>query len=86
MLNALALALVITALVVLGRGVAASVEQRRSRKQLPPRPRPGGPALAAAPHDSAGQDPVPPGHRPDRTRADLRTLAPRGIRPVSDAM
>src|SRR5580658_1095149 len=36
--NALALALVVTALVILGRGVAASVKQRRSRKQLPPRP------------------------------------------------
>jgi hypothetical protein len=32
----LALALAVTALVILGRGVAASAKQRRSRKQLPP--------------------------------------------------
>jgi len=100
-LNVLALALVVTALVVLGRGVAASVAQRRSRKQLPPRPRPGGHALAAAPHDGAGQDLVPPCHCTDQTLADLRThipwlhrspssgrgaQVPRGIRPVSDAV
>ena len=36
----LALALAVTALVILGRGVAASVERRRSRKKLPPRPGP----------------------------------------------
>jgi Domain of unknown function (DUF1707) len=99
-LNALALALVVTALVILGRGVAASVQRRRSRKQLPPRPRPGGQALAAAPHDGAGHDPVPPGPRTDQTRTDLRThipwprrspssgrgaQVPRGMRPVSDA-
>jgi hypothetical protein len=97
----LALALVVTALVILVRGVAASVEQRRSRKQLPPRPRPDGHALVSAPHDGAGHDLVPPGKRTDQTRADLRThisrrhrspsygrggQIPRGIRPVSDAM
>jgi hypothetical protein len=99
-LNVLALALLVTAVVILGRGVAASVKQRRSRKQLPPRPAPGGHAQVAAPHDGVGQDAVPPGHRTDQTRADLRTriswprrspssgrgaLAPRGIQPVSDA-
>jgi len=71
LLNFLALALMVTALVILGRGVAASVKQRR-RKQLPPRPRPGGHTLAAVPHDGTGQDPVPPGHRTDQTRTDLR--------------
>jgi hypothetical protein len=83
LLNLLALALVVTALVILGRGVAASVKQRRSRKQLPPRPRPGGQTLAAVPHVGTGQDPVPPGHRTDQTRTDLRI--PRVIRPVADA-
>ena len=40
-----ALGLVITALGIFGTGVATSVEQRRSRGQLPPRPGPGGPAV-----------------------------------------
>jgi Domain of unknown function (DUF1707) len=100
-LNVLALALVITAVVILGRGVAVSVKQRRSRKQLPPRSAPGGHALIAAPHDDVGQDVVPPCPRTDQTRADLRThiswprrspssgrgaQVPGGMRPVSDAM
>jgi Domain of unknown function (DUF1707) len=101
LLNLLALTLVVTALVILGRGVAASAKQRRSRKQLPPRPAPGGRALAAAPRDGADHDVVPRGPRSDQTRADPRThiswphRSPssgrgaqvlRGIRPVSDAM
>lgn len=99
-LNVLALALVVTALVILGRGAAAAVKQRRARKHLPPRTEPGGHALVAAPHDGVGHDLVPPSHRTDQTRADLRTRiswprrspssrrgaqVPRGIRPVSDA-
>src|SRR5579862_3168933 len=80
-LNALALALVITALVILGRGVAASVRRRRSRKHRPPRPELSGHALAAAPHDGAGQDRVPSSHRTDpartdQTRGDLRARIP----------
>ena len=43
----LTLILVVTAFVILIRGVAASVEQRRLRRQLPPRPGPGGHALEA---------------------------------------
>jgi Domain of unknown function (DUF1707) len=75
-LNLLALALVVTALVILGRGVAASVKRRTSRKQLPPRPRLG-----------AGHDPGPRTDqtRTDPTRTDLRTHISRGLRPVSDA-
>jgi hypothetical protein len=72
-LNAMALALVVTALVILVRGAAASVKQRRFRKHLPPRPEPGGHALAAAPRAGVGPDLVPPSHRTDQTRADLRT-------------
>jgi hypothetical protein len=97
----LGLALAVTALVILGRGVAASAGQRRSRRQLPPRPRPGGHALDAGPHDGVGHDLVPPGPGIDPTGAELRTplsrphrspsswrggRVPRGIRPVSDAM
>jgi hypothetical protein len=97
----LGLALAVTALVILGRGVAASAGQRRSRRQLPPRPRPGGHALDAGPHDGVGHDLVPPGPGIDPAGAELRTplswphwspsswrggRVPRGIRPVSDAM
>jgi uncharacterized protein DUF1707 len=102
-LNVLAVALVVTALVILGRGLAASAKQRRSRKKLPPRPASSGHALAAAPHDSTGprtDRPRTDQPRTDQTRTDLRTrssrphrspssrrrpLAPRDIRPVSDA-
>ncbi len=97
----LTLTVVVTALVILIRGVAASVEQRRSRRQLPPRPGPGGHALEAERCSGTGHDPVPPGPRTDQTRADLRThiswphrspssgrgpRAPRGIRPTPDAV
>jgi hypothetical protein len=97
----LGLALAVTALVILGRGVAASAEQRRSRRKLPPRPRLGDHALEAGPHEGVGHDLVPPGPGIDQTRAEPRTplswphrspsswrgaRVPRGIRPVSDAM
>lgn len=95
----LSLALVVTAVVVLGRGVAASVEQRRSRR-LPPRPGQGGQAPEVQLPGQAGYDPAPPRDRPDQARADLRSDSPlpgrphssggggralRGIRPVPDA-
>ena len=73
----LALILVVTALVILGRGVAASAEQPRSRKQLPPRPGPGGHALVAAPHHGTGHDPVPPSPRTDQTRIGQIRTDPR---------
>jgi hypothetical protein len=56
----------------LGYGVVTSLELRRSRRQLPPRPGPGGHALDGERHGGTGQDPVPPGPRTDQTRADLR--------------
>ena len=37
-----AIAFVVAALFILGYGVGTSIEQRRSRRQLPPRPAPGG--------------------------------------------
>jgi hypothetical protein len=91
---------VIAAVCIMGYGVAKSVEQRRSRKQLPPRPGLGGHGLEAEQCSGTGHDPVPPGPRTDQTRADLRThiswpqrssssgrgaRAPRGVRPVPDA-
>jgi len=94
----LTLIVVVTALVILIRGVAASVEQRRSRRQLPPRPGPGGHALEAERCSGTGHDPVPPGPRTDQTRADLRAhksrqhspartgRAPRGVRPAPCAV
>ena len=53
-------------------GVATSVEQRRSRRQLPPRPGPGGHALDGEQHDGTGHGPVPPDPRAGQNRADLR--------------
>ena len=67
-----AFAAVGAALCILGYGVATSVEQRRSRRQLPPRPGPGGHALDGERHGSTGHGPVPPGPHTDQTRADLR--------------
>ena len=53
-------------------GVATSVEQRRSRGQLPLRPGPGGHALGSERRGGTGRDRIPPGPRTDPTRADLR--------------
>jgi Domain of unknown function (DUF1707) len=80
--------------------VATSLQQRRSRGQLPPRPQQGGRAAEVQRPGQVGHDPALPGARPDQTRADLRTdrsrparphpsglvaPAPRGIRPVPGA-
>ena len=96
----IALAAVFTALGILVHGVGTSVEHRRSRRQLPPRPGPGGHALDGERSGGSGHRPVPPGPRPDQARADLRSdssrprrphssgrdaRTPRGIRPVPDA-
>jgi Domain of unknown function (DUF1707) len=81
--------------------VATSLQQRRSRGQLPPRPGQGGQGAEVRQPGRAGHDPALPGARPDRTCADLRTdrsrpgrphpswlvaRAPRGIRPVPGAV
>jgi len=50
--------------------VVTSLEQRRSRRQLPPRP--GGHALEAERRGGTGHGPVPPGPRTDQAQADLR--------------
>jgi hypothetical protein len=94
----LAVAAVCTAIGILGSAVATSLEQRRSRRQLPPRQGPGSHALEAERRGGTGHGPVPPG--PDQARADLRSdssrprrphssgrdaRTPRGIRPVPNA-
>jgi len=66
-----------TALSALGIGAVVSIEQRRSRKQTPPRagqlpPGPGGRALDGGQPGGTGHDPVPPGHRADETQTDLQ--------------
>ncbi len=97
----LTLTLVVTAFGILANGVATSVEQRRSRRQVPPRPGPGGHALEAEQSSGTGHSPALPPDHPDQTRADLRSDSSRpgrphssgrgvpashGIRPVSDAV
>jgi hypothetical protein len=79
----LAIYAVIAAVCIMGVGVARSKEQRRSRRQLPPRPGPDGPALEAGRDGGNGHEPVPPGSRTDQTCADLRTDSSRPGRPHS---
>jgi len=67
-----AMAAVLTALGILANGVATSSEQRRSRRQLPPRPAPGGHALEGGQRGGAGHGPVPPGPGDGQARAELR--------------
>ena len=65
--------------------IASAAEQRHSRRQLPPRPEQGGQASEG---QRPGQPSRPgqadhaglPGHRPDRTRSDLRTHGSRARR------
>ena len=62
-----------TALGIMGYAVFTSWDQRSSRRQLPPRPGPGGHALGGEQCGGTGHGPVPPGPRTDQTRAGLRT-------------
>ena len=86
----------IAAIGILGSAVVTSLEQRRSRRQLPPRPGPGH-AQEAERRGGTGHGPVPPGPRTDQAQADLRAhksrehqqhiparagRAPRGVRPA----
>lgn len=60
------------ALGFLVHGVATSIEQRRSRRQLPPRPGPGGRAPDGGRRGGTGRGPGSPGLSADQTRADVR--------------
>jgi hypothetical protein len=66
----LAFAAVCTAIGILGRAVVTSQEQRRSRRQPPPRP--GGHAPEPERHGGTRHGPVPSGPRTDQAQADLR--------------
>ena len=63
---------VIVGVCIMWSGVATSVQQRRSGRQLPPRPGPGGHALNGGRRGGTGRGSVPPGPRADQTCADLR--------------
>jgi len=65
----------LTALGIFAFGVAASLEQRRSRGKTPPPPRPDGHAARAGdPRGGTDPDPAPPGWQHDQACADLRSL------------
>jgi hypothetical protein len=59
-----------------GYGVVDAWHERRSRGQLPPRPRRDGRGLEGGRSASSGRDPALPAARTDQTRADLRTHRP----------
>ena len=97
----LAMLAVFAALGILGHGVVTSWKRRRSRRQLPPRPGPGGHALDGERRGGTGHGPVPPGPRTGQARADLRAhksrehrqrisaragRAPRDVRPSPGAV
>jgi hypothetical protein len=65
-------AAVVAALLIVIFGVAAAVEQRRSRSQLPPGPGAGGHAVDGERRGGTGDGPVPPGPGTGQNRADLR--------------
>ena len=83
------------ALGIMACAALTSWDQRSYRRQLPPRPGPGGRALEAKRRGGTGHGPVPSGPRTDQIHADLRIYksrqhtparagrAPRGVRPRS---
>ena len=73
------------ALLIGGAQMLASRYEKRSRRQLPPRPGQGGRAPEGQRPGQVGHDPALPGARPDQTRADLRTHSARPDRPVPGA-
>jgi hypothetical protein len=74
---ALAACAVWTALGIMGYALFTSWDQKSPRRQLPPRPGPGGQAPKAEQRGGAGRDPLRPGPRAGQTRADLRAHKPR---------
>jgi Domain of unknown function (DUF1707) len=67
----------VAAVCFLGQGVVTSLEQRSSRRQLPPRPGPGRLALDGEQGDSTGHGPVPPSPGDGQACTDLRAHKPR---------
>jgi Domain of unknown function (DUF1707) len=67
-----ALTAVFAALFIVIYGVGTAVEQRHSRRQLPPRPGAGGHAFEGERRGDTGDGPVPPGPRTGQNGADLR--------------
>jgi Domain of unknown function (DUF1707) len=65
---------VVAALGILKIGVVTSLEQRRSRRQLPPRPGPGRRALDGHRHGGVGHGPVPPGPGDGQARAGSKNV------------
>ena len=97
---ALAASGVWTAIGIMACAVVTALDQRPSRR-LPPRPEAGGQAPEVQRPGQVGHDPALPRDRPDHARADLRSdssrpgrlhssgrggRAPRGIRPVQNAV
>ena len=74
---------VIAALVILGRGVAASVDQRRSRRQLPPgrAPGAGGPPSRRLPPADPGRQ-LPPGEGGRWRTADAAPIVHPRLQPT----
>jgi hypothetical protein len=66
----LAAAAIFAAIGIMGNAVVTSLQQRRSRRQLPPRP--GGHTPQAERRGGTGHGPVPPGPRTNQAQADLR--------------
>jgi hypothetical protein len=94
-------AAVIAASGFLGYGVVDAWQERRSRRQLPPRSRWDGRGLEGGRPASSGRDPAPPGAHTSQTRVELRThqpgrcwrypsgrgsRAPSGTRPILGAI
>jgi DUF1707 SHOCT-like domain len=83
---------VLAALGIFGFGVAASLEQRRARRQLPPRPGPGGHALESGQHGGTGHGSGLPdtgqacvglrAHKPPQRIPARAARTPRGVRPA----
>jgi hypothetical protein len=96
----LANAAVFAAVLIVIYGAVIAVGQRRSRRQLPPRPGASGHALEGEERGDTGDGPVPSSPRTGQARADVRSdssrprrphssgrdaRTPRGIRPVPGA-
>ena len=75
----LALGAVILAAFTVFLGMAVAIEQRRSRRHLPPRSGPGGPRTASG-LTAPPMTRFPPARRTDQTRADMRDRKSRPTR------